>query len=344
MTGVLVAHEEFGGHDPGRWHPEAPARLAAIGERLASRPDLAACLEAVDAPVAAADSLRAVHDDAYLARLRDVDAAGGGALDPDTVMSAGSLRAAMRAAGAGLAAVEHVRAGSSFAFCLVRPPGHHALPRRAMGFCLFNNVAIAAAALRSEGERVLILDWDAHHGNGTQDVFYADPGVLFVSFHEFPQYPGSGRTGETGTGEAVGTTLNFPFPSGTGESTYLRAFDEVVAPLALAFKPSWVLVSCGFDAHRADPLTDLGLRAATFGLLAERTRQLASDVAGGRLVFFLEGGYDLSALADAAEVTLGALTGAGAAVQEGPPAGDASPRARRVVADAHDVAAAHWDL
>lgn len=344
MAGVLVVHEEFAAHDPGRWHPEAPARLAAISERLDARPGLGARLDVALAPVAAPGAVGAVHDAEYLAHLRDVDAAGGGALDPDTVMSSGSLHAALRAAGAGLAAVEHVRAGADFAFCLVRPPGHHALPRRAMGFCLFNNVAVAAAALRGQGERVLILDWDAHHGNGTQDMFYADPDVMFVSFHEHPQYPGSGRAGETGAGEAVGSTLNFPFPSGTGEATYLRAFDEVVAPLARAFDPGWVLVSCGFDAHRADPLTDLGLRAATFGLLADRTRQLAADLAAGRLVFFLEGGYDLEALADATEATLGALTGADTAIEESPAAADVSPRARRVVSDARDVVAARWDL
>ena len=172
---------------------------------------------------------------------------------------------ALLAAGAGLAAVDALERGEgTAAFCAVRPPGHHAEPDRAMGFCLLNNVAVTAAALRDRGQRVLIVDWDAHHGNGTQDMFWADPDVMYVSLHEWPLYPGTGRLDDVGVGPGAGTTVNFPLPAGATGDVYLAALDDVVAPLVERFAPDWVLVSAGFDAHRADPLTGLGLPSGDF--------------------------------------------------------------------------------
>jgi acetoin utilization deacetylase AcuC-like enzyme len=236
------------------------------------------------------------------------------------VASAGSWAAARRAAGAGLSAIEALDRGEGdAAFLAVRPPGHHALPAIPMGFCLLNNVAVTAAALAERGERVLVVDYDAHHGNGTQDVFYDDPRVTYVSFHEWPLYPGTGRLDEIGTGAAEGTTLNLPFPAGATGDVYLRALDEVVGPAVERFRPAWVLVSAGFDAHRADPLTGLGLSAGDYGLLAARMVELSP--APGRLVAFLEGGYDLDALRDSVAATLPALIGGAVEAVEKPTAG-----------------------
>ena len=310
---------QFAAHDTGRGHPERPARLEAV---LAGVAD--AHLDGDLAPLAVRpaldDELERVHSARHLERLADFTAAGGGALDADTVAGPRSWDAARLAAGAGLAAIEALdRGDGSAAFLAVRPPGHHALPSVPMGFCLLNNVAVTAAALADRGERVLIVDYDAHHGNGTQDIFYADPRVMYVSFHEWPLYPGTGRLDETGTGAGDGATVNLPLPAGATGDVYLRAFDEVVGPAVDRFRPSWVLVSAGFDAHRADPLTGLGLSAADYGLLAARMAELAPEP--GRLITFLEGGYDLDALRASVAATLPALVGATPLPAETPTAG-----------------------
>lgn len=266
------------------------------------------------------EELERVHAPEHLARVQAQCESGGGALDLDTTVSSGSWTAAVRAAGAGLAAVDALSQGEGVAaFLALRPPGHHARPGAPMGFCLVNNVAVTAAALVAAGERVCIVDYDAHHGNGTQEVFYADPRVLYVSLHEWPLYPGTGRLDETGTGPGAATTCNLPLPAGSTGDVYLRALDDVIEPLVERFAPGWVLVSAGFDAHRADPLTGLGLSAGDFGALAARMAELAPGP--GRLVAFLEGGYDLDALRASVAATLPAMVGEPARAAESPTGG-----------------------
>jgi acetoin utilization deacetylase AcuC-like enzyme len=294
-------------HDTGPGHPERVRRLQAALEGLTAA-SLKDAVVALESRAATMEELALVHPLQYLDALQRFCAAGGGAVDPDTAVSEGSWRAATCAAGAGLAAVEALRRGDGeAAFLAVRPPGHHALATRPMGFCLLNNVAVTAANLAAEGERVLVLDWDAHHGNGTEAIFWEDPRILYVSAHEYGRgvYPGTGALDDIGGEAARGTTLNLPFPAMTTGDTYLRALDEVVAPAVEAFAPTWVLVSAGYDAHRADPLTHMGLSAGDFADIARRVATFAPRP--GRLVLFLEGGYDLDALTESVGASLAAI-------------------------------------
>lgn len=329
----------FADHDPGRGHPERPSRLEAVHAGLdQAAGDLGVASDDLLTPLpprdATEEEIARVHTARHVGRLRSLAEHGGGSIDPDTVMSRGSWSAAIRAAGAGLAAVDALQeAGDGAAFLAVRPPGHHALPERAMGFCLLNNIAITAAALADRGARVLIVDYDAHHGNGTQEIFYADGRVAYVSFHEWPLYPGTGRLDEIGAAGGTGSTCNVPLPAGATGDHYLRAIDELVAPLAARHAPDWILVSCGYDAHRADPLTGLGLSAGDYGALATRMMRLAPRPA--RVVVFLEGGYDLDALREGTASTVEALVGETAQPVEPPTSGGPG---REVV----DAAAGLW--
>ena len=234
--------------------------------------------------------------------------AGGGAIDADTVLSAGSYRAALHAAGAACAMAEELLAGRApFAFCALRPPGHHAERETAMGFCLFNNAAIGAQrALDLGAERVLVLDWDVHHGNGTNEIFHDRDDVLFASIHQSPLYPGTGPLEDTGYGRGEGFSLNLPVPAGSGEDTFLGLIQHVVAPAAREFRPGLVLVSAGYDAHRDDPLASCNLDDASYGVLAAQVRDLAREL-GVPVGVVLEGGYALDALARSVAATIEAL-------------------------------------
>src|SRR5205807_2941627 len=304
---LLVATDPaFEHHDTGPGHPERARRLHAVlrGPEVADLKDAVRFLEPREATAA---ELGRVHPADYLEALERFCTAGGGDIDADTRASSGSWRAGKLAAGAGLAAVEALGRGEGeAAFLAVRPPGHHALATRPMGFCLINNIAVVAANLSEEGERVLVLDWDAHHGNGTEAIFWDDPRVLYVSTHQYGSfYPGTGALDDVGGPEARGATLNLPFPAGTTGDVYLRALDEVVAPAVEAFDPTWVLVSAGYDGHRADPLTDLGLSAGDF---ADLSRRVAGYAPGpGRLGLVLAGGYDLEALTPTVGADLAAV-------------------------------------
>ena len=305
MPVLFVTDPRFHDHETGRSHVEIPARLNSVvaGVRAAHLED--DLIPAVPRAATALELTR-VHD-ADLVRRVESACESSTPLDPDTVTVPASWPAALLAAGAGLVAIEALDAGEAeSAFCAVRPPGHHATRTTSMGFCLFNNVAVTAAALVDRGERVLIADIDAHHGNGTQDIFYDDRRVLFVSWHQWPLYPGTGRVDETGSGEAAGSTLNIPLPPGSTGDHYRRALDEVVMAAVEAFAPTWLLISAGFDAHRADPLASMGLTAGDYSDLVTR---LAGLVGRGRVIVFLEGGYDLGAIERSSTATVSALAG-----------------------------------
>ena len=314
---LVVSNADSDTHETPAWHPERPSRSAAVvrGLRAAGLDDALVWVEPREATMS---ELSVVHDPAYLSVLERRCASGGGAFDADTIVSAGSWRTAKLAAGGGIMACEELIAGrASAAFVVARPPGHHASRARAMGFCVVNNIAVAAAWLADRGERVLIVDWDVHHGNGTQDLFWDDPRVFYVSTHGGHLFPGTGAWDEVGGPLARGTTLNVPLPPGTTGDAMLAAFDEVIAPEVERFAPTWVLVSAGFDAHRSDPLADLSLSAGDFALMAERVTRWAPP---DRIVLFLEGGYDLDALAGSAVPAAAATLGV-AHVTEAPSSG-----------------------
>lgn len=320
-------------HDTGA-HPERIARIEAIETVL--EPLGWAGFEPRLAPAVAAADLAAIHPDEYVAGLAAFAAAGGGPLDADTVMSAGSFEAACHAAGGAVALVDGLLDGAfPTGFVGTRPPGHHAEASRAMGFCLFGNVAIAARhALDVRGcERVLILDWDVHHGNGTSDAFHATDAVLFVSIHQWPLYPGTGAAADLGDGPGTGFTVNLPVPAGSGDEVFCSHVEHVVGALGRAYAPDLVLVSAGYDAHAADPLGGCRVTTDGFEQMARSVRRLAADL-GVPVGGVLEGGYDLAALAESVALTLGALAA--------PPAAPASVPVHPLSAAAAQRLAPWW--
>jgi len=299
MSVLLVSHESSFKHLTPPGHPERADRLDAVlrGVHAASTPVIEMVAPAIDGEL-----LRAVHSNDYVAEVERFCRAGGGCLDADTFVVPGSFEAALHAAGAGPAAVDALRGGSiDAAFVAVRPPGHHAERSGAMGFCLFNNIAMTAAYLRLQGERVAIVDWDVHHGNGTQQLFAAESDVLYVSLHQHPFYPGTGLAGEIGEGAGKGTTVNLPMSAGADGPIYAEAFARVVIPIIHQFEPDWMLVSAGYDAHRSDPLAEIDLVEEDYGWMAGALNAL---IPKQRTVFFLEGGYNLDALSGSISATL----------------------------------------
>ena len=297
-------------HDTGG-HVENSRRLEAIIFSL-EQTGLKSRLTPIRPRPATIGELTLVHHESHVAHVKEVAQRGGGWLDMDTVMSAGSYDAALYAAGGAIEAVAAVMGGEvSSAFALVRPPGHHATPRQAMGFCLFNNVAIAAkyALVKLGLERLIIIDFDVHHGNGTQEAFYDNPNVLYISTHQYPHYPGTGRVEETGSGMAEGTTVNIPLPAGCGDAEYERVFEQIVIPAARRFVPQVILVSAGYDGHWADELAMMQVTVTGFARITSIIKELADELCHGRLVLCLEGGYHLAALAASVRATFDVLLG-----------------------------------
>ncbi len=343
MTRIRVACYDdpvFGEHDAGPGHPERPARLEAARRGLREA-GLVEALVPLAPRDATRDELLRVHSPAHVDR---VAATQGRRVrfDADTTTSPRSYEAAVRAAGAVVDAVSRVLEGTlDRAFCNVRPPGHHATRDRPMGFCLFNNVAVGAAAALARGlARVAVVDFDVHHGNGTQEAFYADRRVLYVSSHQFPFYPGTGALSEVGEDEGRGFTVNLPMPLGLGDGDYRRAYREIVEPIGRAFDPELVLVSAGFDSHRDDPIGGMGVTAAGFAELMDVCLAIASGSARGRLVAAFEGGYDLDGIAESTAATVRRMLG-------GPPkalAAPSQPGFERLLAAYREMHGRHWSV
>lgn len=335
MEVIVATHPSALSHDTGPRHPERPDRVQSV---LAGIEASGLVAEIIESPAIDTTDLARVHDPTYIEGIRTFCERGGGALDMDTFASPSTWEAAVTAAGGVMALIEELEQRTdTTGFAVTRPPGHHALASRAMGFCFFNNVAVATAYLRSRGERVAVLDWDVHHGNGTQAMLADDPGALYVSIHQDHFYPFEGAIDDIDSGEAKGTVINVPLPAGTGGDVYREAWSSVVIPVVTQFAPDWVLVSAGFDGHARDDLADLRLTNSDYGWT---TSALAEIHPVHRTIFALEGGYDLEALRSSARSTLLGLAGQ---VFDGPDH-QSPPYAGAALVEARDAAARYWDL
>jgi acetoin utilization deacetylase AcuC-like enzyme len=304
----FVLDQRFKEHDTGRGHPERPERVGVLLESVVAQPGLCK----IEPRLATPEEVTLVHDAGYFSRVAATSRLTSYAFDADTPVCARSFETACLAAGGVLTLLDAVMAGeirNGFAF--VRPPGHHAEPDRAMGFCLFNNVAIGAAYLRKRYglDRILIMDWDVHHGNGTQHAFERDPGVLFVSTHRYPFYPGTGALDETGSRDGEGFTVNIPMVGGFGDAEYLDAFQRIVEPIAMRYEPEFVIISAGFDPHVFDPLGGMGVTEQGFAMMTRALLRVADACCAGRCVAVLEGGYDLRALRECSAQVVEELRG-----------------------------------
>jgi acetoin utilization deacetylase AcuC-like enzyme len=342
MKAGFLYDDMFNDHFCMHYHPECPERLGAAikGLREAGLWDDAVRIAPREATL---DELGRVHHPSYVEKVLEVLEEGAGHLDPDTFFSPGTRRAALHAAGGGvdLAMAVHARE-VDWGWVLARPPGHHASNARPAGFCIFNNIAVATAALKAEtdAERIAIFDWDVHHGNGTNDQFWDDPDVLFVSLHQWPHFPGSGLSEQIGGDGALGRTVNFPLPARCGDGEWLAVFDEVFVPLVNEFEPDHILVSAGFDAHADDPLAGMLVSTECYGALASSISALATEHCDGRLTLFLEGGYDLRALTDSCALVGGALSKRQSAPR--PRGAEVTPGGRAVMDRTRAEIAPHW--
>jgi len=336
-------------HDTGHGHPERPERLETTMQLL-EEIGLSQKLQIISPRDATVEEIQLVHPKGYIAKVKSTAESGGGWLDPDTHVGVRSYDAALKSTGAVLEGLERIFSGDiDNAFCMVRPPGHHATAERGMGFCLFNNNAVAARfAIKEFGiNRVFILDWDAHHGNGLQDIFYDDDKVLYISLHQYPHYPGTGGSDEVGIGPGKGYTVNFPLPARSGEEIYLAAFDQVILPIARQYEPELVLISAGYDGHYSDLLCSMLLRGNSYAEMTTRLKGLADEFCGGKMMAALEGGYNLVGIAISMADTIAVMAGEEIRVEEDTGSDTIFPSSRRgmeVVEATRETFSNYWSL